>query len=238
MNNVFKLLVILTGLTALNCHAEEELIISAQNKDGEAYPYILNYESPAPKYVIILFPGGNGIMNPHMQEGKLVYGYKGNFVIKARKYIVDKEFATVATNSTQSSGRIQAIINDIYKRFPETKIYLMGTSNGTFDTMSLAGYLSDKIAGVIHTSSLNRISTLDAKQYKNRQLIVHHKNDTCKVTPYYSVEAANKKYGTELIVMEGGISVGDLCEPLAHHGFNGIIKETADRIKDWIRQGK
>jgi hypothetical protein len=238
MNNLCKLLSILTALTAINCQAAEELILTAQNKDGEAYPYVLNYESPTPKYVIILFPGGDGNMNPHMKEGKLIYGYKGNFVIKARKYIVDNEFATVATNSTQSSERVQAIISDIYRRFPETRIYLMGTSNGTFDTMSLAGYLSDKIAGVIHTSALSRISTLDAKQYKNRQLIVHHRNDTCKVTPFYSAEAANKKYGTELIVMEGGISVGDLCEPLAHHGFNGIVKETTDRIKDWIRQGK
>ena len=232
------ILFILPVLIAFNCSAEEELMLTVQNKSGDPYPYILNYESMAPKYVIILFPGGSGVMNPHMQDGKLVYAFKGNFVIKARKYIVDKDFATVATNSTQSSERIQAIIDDIYKRFPQTKIYLMGTSNGTFDTMALAGYLSDKIAGVIHTSSLSRISTLDASKYKNRQLIVHHKDDICKVTPLASAESANKKYGTDLIVMEGGISVGDLCEPLAHHGFNGIVKETADKIKEWIRQGK
>lgn len=37
--------------------------------------------------------------------------------------------------------------------------------------------------------------------------------------------------------MEGGISVGDLCEPLAHHGFNGIESETIAAIKQWIKKG-
>jgi len=60
----------------------------------------------------------------------------------------------------------------------------MSTSKGTFETMELAGYLSDKIAGVIHTSSLAHIASFDASQYKNRQLVVHHRNDSCHVTPF------------------------------------------------------
>jgi len=237
MKNAHKLLVLAISLSGQLCFAEEELITTVQNKNGETIPYVLNYKNLSPKYVVILFPGGNGNMDPHMQDGKLVYNFKGNFVIKARKFIVDDEFATAATNSTQGSERIQSIINDLKTRFPVAQIYLMGTSNGTFDTMSLAWYLSDKIAGVIHTSSLNRISSLDASQYKNRQLIVHHRNDTCHATPFYAAEAAHKKYGTELIAMEGGISVGDPCEPLAHHGYNGIVKETIVVIKNWIKQG-
>jgi len=236
MKIIINVVIFALSLSVQFCSAEEELITTAQDKSGETIPYILNSENYSPKYVVILFPGGNGNMDPHMQDGKLVYGFKGNFVIKARKYLVDNEFATVATNSTQGEERIQALINDINKRFPASKIYLMGTSNGTFDTLSLTGYLSDKIAGIIHTSSLRQISTLDASKYKNRQLIVHHKDDTCRVTPLSAAEASHNKYGTELIVMEGGISVGDPCEPLAHHGFNGIVKETVDSIKNWIRQ--
>jgi hypothetical protein len=37
--------------------------------------------------------------------------------------------------------------------------------------------------------------------------------------------------------MEGGISVGDPCEAFAHHGYNGIEKETVYAIKNWIKQG-
>ena len=216
--------------------AEEELILTAHNNDGEIYPYILNFENRTPSYLIILFPGGDGNLDPKIIDGKLAYKLKGNFVIKTRNMIVDHDFATVATNSSQSVERIQAIIDDIYSRFPSVKIYLMSTSNGTFDSLFLSAYLSDKIAGVIHTSYLKKISTLDAKLYKNRQLIVHHEKDGCSFTPFVSAEYAHEKYGTDLIVMEGGISVGDPCEPLAHHGYNGIRKETIEAIKNWIKQ--
>lgn len=239
VNNPCRLLIVaLLLLAAPFCHATEELITTAQFKNGDAVPYILNYRNLSPKYLVILFPGGNGNMDPHLEDGKLVYGFKGNFVIRTRKFIVDDEFATVATNSTQSPERIQATLDDLRNRFPSAVIYLMGTSKGTHDTMALAGYLSDKIAGEIHTSSLQSIAFFDARQYRNRQLIVHHKNDNCHATGYAGAEASHNKYGTELITMDGGTAVGDPCEPFAHHGFNGIEKKTIEAIKNWIRQGK
>lgn len=212
------------------------MFTTAQYKSGETVPYILNYDNLAPSYVIILFPGGNGVMNPHMEGEKLVYQFKGNFLIRARKFIVDHEFATVATNSTQSSERIQAIIDDLKNRFPAAQIYLMGTSNGTFDTMALAGYLSDKIAGEIHTSSLKGIAAFNAKKYLNRHLVVHHRHDSCVATPFSAAQASHDSYGNELIAMEGGISVGDPCEAFAYHGYNGIENATIDAIKKWIKQ--
>jgi hypothetical protein len=217
--------------------AEEMLLIAPQKGSDDGIPYILNYENMSPKYVLILFPGGNGEVNPKMVDGKLIYKAKGNFLLRARKFLVDSEFVTVATNSSQSNTRIQTIIDDLKTRFPTAQIYLMGTSKGTFDTMALADYLSDKIAGEIHTSSMKGISSFDARKYKNRQLIVHHLQDSCSVTPMAASQASHDKFGTELIVMEGGISVGDACEAFAHHGYNGIEKETSEAIKKWVKQG-
>ena len=62
--------------------------------------------------------------------------------------------------------------------------------------------------------------------------------DTCFVTPLAASQVSHDKYGTELIVMEGGISVGDVCEAYAHHGYNGIEKETDEAIKSWVRRGE
>ena len=42
-------------------------------------------------------------------------------------------------------------------------------------------------------------------------------------------------YGASRFV--GGVSVGDHCEALAYHGFNGIERETLDAIKKWILEG-
>jgi predicted alpha/beta-fold hydrolase len=215
---------------------EELLITTAHYPDGKIVPYILNSKNVSPRYVIILFPGGNGVVNPHLEEGLLVYEKKGNFLLRARTCIVDNEFATVTTDSSHSEERIQGVLEDIKNRFPTAKIYLMGTSNGTYDTMALAEYLSDKIAGEIHTSSLSRISSFDASKYKNRHLMVHHKEDWCKATPFDSAKYSHENYKNELIVMEGGITRGDWCQPFAHHGFNGIEQETVNAIKQWIKR--
>ena len=103
--------------------------------------------------------------------------------------------------------------------------------------MDLAGYLSDKIAGEVHTSSLAKISSFDAKKFANRHLVVHHREDSCKFCPFYAAESSHKNYGNDFIAMEGGTATGDPCYPFAHHGYNGIEKETVDLIKKWIKQG-
>lgn len=200
-------------------------------------PYILNSSNATPRYVVILFPGGTGRVDPRIVNGELVYGFRGNFLLRSRTLIVDDEFATVTTNSSDDEERIQALLDDLTRRFPQAKVYLMGTSNGTASTMKLAGYLSEKIAGVIHTSSLSEIYGFDSRRYKNRQLIVHHRRDGCRGTPFFAAESAHRRFGTDFIAMEGGTSVGDPCEAFAYHGYNGIERETIDAIKKWIRQG-
>lgn len=229
--------VFLLAFCAQVAFAGEELITTAKQADGERVPYILNANNATPRYVVILFPGGSGQVNPRMVEGELVYGFKGNFLLRSRPFIVDDEFATVTTNSSDNEERIQAVLDDIKRRFPAAKIYLMGTSNGTASTMKLAGYLSERIAGVIHTSSRSEIYNFDSRRYKNRQLIVHHKRDSCRGTPYFAAEDAHRRFGTDFIAMEGGISVGNPCEAFAYHGYNGIERETVDAIKKWVRQG-
>jgi hypothetical protein len=237
MMPAYRFLVLALALTPQLGVAAELLVTSAHYPNGETIPYILNYRNLSPRYVIVLFPGGTGSVNPRMENGKLVYGFKGNFLVRSRKLIVDDEFVTVTTNSTASEERIQPLLDDIKGRFPTARIYLMGTSNGTFGTMSLAGYLSDKIAGAVHTSSLNSITSFDARRYKNRHLVVHHKNDGCRSTSFGAALYSHEKYGNDFIAMEGGIEIGDPCEAMAHHGYNGIEKETIAAIKRWIKQG-
>ena len=197
----------------------------------------MNANNATPKYVLILFPGGSGRIDPHMRDGELVYGFQGNFLLRARPFIVDDEFAAVATNSSDSERRIQAVLDDLKRRFPAAQVYLVGTSNGTAATMALAGYLSERIAGEIHTSSRSEIGGFDARRYRNRHLIVHHRRDACRGTPFFEARTAHERFGTDFIAMDGGISVGHPCEALAHHGYNGIERETIDAIKKWVKQG-
>jgi len=233
----FQLILLATILSAQWCFAGEDLITTAHDRSGVVIPYVLNYTNLSPRYALILFPGSSGVVDPHMEDGILVYSAKDNFLLRARTFVVDDEFVTVATNATQSEDRIQGVIDDLMKRFPNVKIYLVGTSRGTFDTMALAEYLSDKIAGEIHTSSMQSIASFDARKYPNRHLVVHHRHDTCKETPFASAESSHTQYGNDFIVMDGGVSIGNPCKSFANHGYNGIERETADAIKKWIKQG-
>lgn len=191
-----------------------------------------------PRFVVILFPGGNGIVNPRIEDGKLVYEKRGNFLLRSRKFLVDHEFAAATTNSTPVEQEVQALLDDLHARFPAAEIYLMGTSRGTYDTMALAGYLADKVAGEIHTSSLSQIANFDARKYGNRHLVVHHRLDACRSTPYGSAARSHEAYGNDFIAMDGGYSEGDPCEAHAYHGYKGIESETIAAIKQWIRQAR
>jgi hypothetical protein len=215
----------------------EELITSAQAASGETVPYVLDWRGASPKYVVILFPGGSGEVDPRMVNGKLVYRAKNNFLLRSRPYLVDDDFAAVSTNATSSAERVQALVDDLKKRFPGAALYLMGTSRGTLDTMALADYLATRIAGEIHTSSFAAVASFDATKYKNRQLLVHHEDDGCRATPSGAAQRSHERYGTALILMRGGNAEGNPCQPFGHHGFNGIEKETIDAIKQWIRKG-
>ena len=237
MPTLVALLVLAHAGLAAAADYREELVSSAQAASGETVPYVLDRRDASPKYVVILFPGGTGEVDPRMVNGKLVYRAKNNFLLRSRPYLVDDDFAAVSTNSTSSAERVQALVDDLKKRFPAAAIYLMGTSRGTLDTMALADYLATRIAGEIHTSSFAAVASFDATEYQNRQLLVHHVDDGCRATPAGAAQRSHERYGTPLILVRGGNAEGNPCQPFGHHGFNGIEKETIDAIKQWIRQG-
>jgi hypothetical protein len=213
------------------------LVVSAHYANGDAIPYLLTSpDASSAKYVLILMPGGAGRLEPEMRDGKVVFKGKGNFLIRSRKMFVDKETSVISTDATSSPERIWAMAEDAFRRFGAVKIYVIGTSRSTLSSMQLAERLDGKLAGFVHTSSMSEIASFDTKALKSRQLIVHHLRDSCRVTGYAAAQHNHEKYGTDFITMEGGISRGDPCEAFAYHGYNGIERETVDKIKAWIKQ--
>ena len=130
-----------------------------------------------------------------------------------------------------------AIVRDLKSRYGNVAVYVVGTSRSTEATMALARPLDGKVAGFVHSSSMNAISSFDPRGLRSRNLIVLHKKDACTVTKPSNGVASHKSYGTELIEMDGGRSKGDDCEAYAYHGYNGIERETVEKIKQWISAG-
>jgi hypothetical protein len=201
---------------------------SGKTADGSSVAYLLTTSgSQKPAYAVILMPGGKGIMSPQ----------SGNFLIRSRAIFAEGPFVAASTDATSKPERIMAIANDLQRRYPGVKVYVIGTSRSTEATMALARPLDGKVAGFVHSSSMNPISSFDPRGLKSRNLIVLHKRDACTVTKPSNGVASNKSYGTELIQMDGGKSTGDDCEAFAYHGYNGIERETVDKIKAWIVAG-
>lgn len=150
--------------------------------------------------------------------------------------MVDDAFATAATDSSSDPVRFRCLASHLEVRFPKADLYLLGTSRGTFDTMCLAPEIQDDVKGVIHTSSLSSIVSFDARKLKNRQLIVHHRNDACGATSFAAAQRSAERYGTDFIEVEGGTQEGNPCQPFSHHGYAGVEETVVGRIKAWIRR--
>src|SRR5215813_8192810 len=205
-----------------------EQTASGKTADGSSVSYLLTTTgSQAPTYAVILMPGGKGIMSP----GSL------NFLIRSRSIFAEGPFVAASTDATNKPDRIMAIVSDLQRRYPGVKVYVVGTSRSTEATMALARPLDGKVAGFVHSSSMNGIATFDPRGLKSRNLIVLHKRDACSATKPSNGVASNRSYGTELIEMDGGKSTGDDCEAYAYHGYNGIERQTIEKIKAWIMAG-
>ncbi len=201
---------------------------SGKTADGSSVSYLLTTtSSQTTTYAVILMPGGKGIMFPQNQ----------NFLIRSRSIFAEGPFVAASTDATRAPDRIMAIVNDLQRRYPGIKVYVVGTSRSTEATMALARPLDGKVAGFVHSSSMNPIAGFDPRGLKSRNLIVLHKKDACQVTKPSNGVASNRSYGTPLIEMDGGRSTGDDCEAFAYHGYNGIERETVDKIKAWIAAG-
>ena len=223
------------GLLAQSAAAAETLETAVANH--MTVPYVLTLEGPAPRHVAVLYPGGDGVVAPHIKpNGRLAYKKKPNFLVRTRALLVDKETAAVLTDAVPDAERFKVLAADIKRRFPKARIYVIGTSRGPDTSMHLARKVDGMVDGFVHTSSLATIQHFDPRGLKSRQLLIHHKYDACKATPYWAAKRAHEKYEVPLITITGGVTEGNECQPWAYHGFNGREAEVIDAIKSWMQQ--
>jgi hypothetical protein len=232
MKRLFSILLVF-GCFAGSAWAADELV-SVRSADGGAVAYMLTTGGGTPAYAVILMPGGRGILAPSQQNGRVTFQMGGNFLIRSRALFATGPFVSASTDATTSPDRILAIADDLKKRYGAIKVYVVGTSRSTESTMALSAPLDGKMAGFVHSSSMNAIATFDTRKFRSRHLIVLHKLDACRVTRPSAGEVSHSTFGTELVAMEGGKSTGDDCEAFAYHGYNGIERETVEKIKAWI----
>ncbi|MDQ6923787.1 MAG: lysophospholipase [Pseudomonadota bacterium] len=244
--------------TATMCHAAEE-VITIPTRDGVKLSYLLVQDkSAAPKAVAISFVGGLGAIGlaKRARSGPVQFGPGTNFLIRIREQLIDADIADAIVDSPSDKlpqgmedefrlgpdhlADIRALIVDLKKRFPDSKIYLIGTSRGTISAAALAAKLGDSVQGAVLSSTVtNRdkrgdaLSRFDFKTIKVPLVFIHHRDDACPPSPYQNVERMSKTIS--LISVSGGDPPqSGPCDPQSPHGYFGRDAPVVQAIRNWM----
>jgi alpha/beta superfamily hydrolase len=243
---------------AVNGQAAQELV-SLPTRAGITDSYLLiENKSATPKIVVIAFVGGFGAIGlaARRNELPLKFGPTTNFLIRVRNDLVDADFAEVVVDAPSDKlpqgmsddfrlgpdhlADIRAVLDDVRKRFPDAKVFLMGTSRGTISAAALGAKLGDAVQGTILTTTVtNRdkqgpgLSTFNFASVRIPVLLVHHRDDACPMSPYYNAERLSKSF--PLISVSGGDPPqSGPCDPQSPHGYFGKDALVAQAVKSWM----
>jgi len=179
----------------------------------------------SPRASVILMPGGSGAINAG-EHGE-INGLKGNQLVRTRSAYAARGLAVLVVDAgTDLSSAVQ------YMAAIKRPVTVVATSRGTQraaegiargvrpDALVLtSGFLSAESGG-----SSNVMSIIGSPSALPRTLVIHHRNDGCKVTAPAGVDPFVKWSGGRARVawLSGGRNDGDPCEARGYHGFNGL----------------
>jgi hypothetical protein len=256
----FTLTTILTALLIpIGAQAQSTRTVDVPSRSGVTQR-ILVITPEKPRAAVILFAGGDGGIT--LEAYGHIPKLRGNFLVRTRQEFADKGFTTVVidapsdkqsppylSGSRQTAEHVADVKAVIAWLREQSKIpvWLIGTSRGT----QSVGYIATQLPqaeggpdGIVLTSSIVRdqhsraVPEMALDRVRIPVLVAHHREDGCRVCLFADVPPVLERLTAtprkELMVFDGGISVGDPCEARAYHGFNGIEREVIARIAAWI----
>ncbi len=179
----------------------------------------------APRGSVILLPGGDGAIRAG--DNGDINGLRGNQLVRTRHAYAARGLAVlVADAGTDLKSAVD------YMAAIKRPVTVVGTSRGTLraaegiargarpDALVLtSGFLSPDSG-----SGSNVMSILGSPSALPRTLVLHHRQDGCKVTLPAGVDPFIKWSAGRARVswLTGGADEGDPCQAGGHHGFAGL----------------
>ena len=179
----------------------------------------------APRASVILLPGGDGRIAAG-DHGD-INGLKGNQLVRTRQAYAARGLAVLVVDAnTPLDGAVQ------YMAAIKRPVTVIGTSRGTIRAaQGIAGgarpdalVLTSGLLSGESGSGQNVMSILGSPASLPRTLVIHHRQDSCRLTLPAGVEPFVKRSAgrARAVWVSGGVSEGDPCEARAYHGFNGL----------------
>ena len=179
----------------------------------------------APRASVILLPGGDGRIAAG-DHGD-INGLKGNQLVRTRQVYAARGLAVLVVDAnTPLDGAVQ------YMAAIKRPVTVIGTSRGTIRAaQGIAGgarpdalVLTSGLLSGESGSGQNVMSILGSPASLPRTLVIHHRQDSCRLTLPAGVEPFVKWSAgrARAVWVSGGVNQGDPCEARAYHGFNGL----------------
>lgn len=251
---VFRAIVFLSFMTS-NSFALTE-VRTIPTRPGVTMDFLVMTPENADQHeALILFPGGNGAGPFKITKSGVVTGW--SFLVRSAENFIRNGLSIVTVNppsdhltgmstgfreSSEHAEDIASLTNYLSQQGYE-RIFLVGNSRGTLS----AAYLGTKlkggnIKGVILTSSLeydNFLRWLPLEQLRLPVLMVHHREDACRVSSFEEAEKTRSNLSANTAVdfteVNGGAYPRSApCDNLSTHGFFGVEEKVVQVISDWV----
>jgi hypothetical protein len=201
------------------------------------------------KAAVLLFPGGGGML--HLSEDGSTKN--GHTFVRSKNLWAQYEINAILVDTPYDLGdlrrgdlryqddhlqRVGEVI-DFYSKKLSIPIWIFGHSMGSSTVSNYLNQVNKNrimpaggiIAGTIRTVSINSNVTAPL-------MAIHHRQDSCPSTPpNISIEiirSRSKDPRSKLVLIEGGISEGDVCQAFAYHGFNQTESTLVDAAASFI----
>lgn len=243
--------------------AKEELVEIKTPRDV-TQKYLLLEPENEPKAIVLLFAGGKGTLNLNQgMFGNSIGWGKNNFLVRSREKFAEHGFivATIDAPSDKqgkdgmyyefrtSDAHVEDI-DSVIARIRENNdlpVWLIGTSRGTESAAYIGMGSSQKLAGIVLTSSMTEengkglaVTELPLSIIKIPTFITHHVNDGCKWTTPDGAKLIKQLLTaapvTELKLFDGGREQSKPCKAMSHHGYLGIEDDVIDAIATFINE--
>jgi hypothetical protein len=232
-------------------------VVTLQTRPGVTQSFfIAGMGERKPEAVAMLLSGGGGNIRLRMEDGRPRFA-QGNFLPRSRREFIrngilpvlldnpsdqHEEMSNAFRESREHYIDIRAVRAELYKRYPDLPVFLVGTSRSTLSVANLARWLQTDIQGAVLTSSIFYTGGRNPRpvlvgfnwsQIRPPLLFVHHQDDGCGATPYREAARLGGRYA--LITVRGGEPPeSGPCEPRSNHGYFGKEAETVDAIAAWM----
>ncbi|MCZ8375118.1 MAG: alpha/beta hydrolase [Beijerinckiaceae bacterium] len=208
------------------------LLSTSVARAGEILPElgtdaVLDRPAGKPRGSIILMGGGDGDLG--ITASGEITSLMGNSLIRNRRSFAAAGFATLSLSSSGSPSRAIAAMRKIAR-----PVVVVGTSRAA--TRMHRALEADGL--VITSGMLDHFqSNVGSPDALPPTLIIHHRQDSCRVTlpglvpPFQQWGAARVR----VVWLEGGRDEGDPCQARGYHGFAGIDGRMVGAVTGFAR---